>query len=862
MKKEPASKSAFFHPRVLASFAFCVLLALGVARPVSLARPAVSASSTNTIDGHSAAVPFVSDTQVAAPDNKATQSEQEPEPNVLGAILYHQSDNAATTSTVSQFFEPAHVAFSAQVVDDFVVPAGQIWTVQQVVVTGVYFNGAGPATSFNVFFYADAASLPGAVLVGGAQLNAAFTHAAGVFTITLPTNLVLTAGTYWVSVQANLNFASGGEWGWMDRTVTSNSGAAAQNPGGGFAAGCRTYTRKPIFITTAMGPDNVFQILGTTGGASPPPAPSGIPSPTRSPVITESSAQTITAGNLVSSNDGVAHTDNSYGRAFNMATFTGSAQSNITVAPTPLPTTTPCSGTAFAENFDGVVPPALPAGWSSTLVVGDPPAWVTSTTTPDTSPNDAFVNDQDGISDKILDSPGIAITTTTAQLSFRNNYNTEHDPPPAEVFWDGGVLEVSTNGGATYSDIIAAGGVFVTGGYTGEINRTANNPLAGRMAWSGNSGGYIDTRINLPASFNGQTIKLRWRMGTDEAVAAPGWRIDTIVITSGACPSPTVTPATPSPSPTCAPLAEGFDDITTLTGAGWARLNHSTVVGNTSWFQGNDTVFPSQSGAPDSYIGANFNNTNGANTISNWLLTPPLILQNGATMTFYTRTVDVPTFPDRLQVRMSTNGASINVGTTATDVGDFSILMLDINPTYTTTGYPNVWTQFSVTVAGLPAPTVGRLAFRYFVENGGQSGANSDYIGIDTFQFNRVCGPTPTPSGTPTPTSTPVTPTPTPATPTPTPTVTPATPTPTPTVTPATPTPTPTVTPATPTPNDNWQDNPAQAAELMAAGLAPTNQLESGIAATLPPGLYTALLAGLNNGTGVGLVEVYDRGGP
>jgi hypothetical protein len=62
--------------------------------------------------------------------------------------------------------------------------------------------------------------------------------------------------------------------------------------------------------------------------------------------------------------------------------------------------------------------------------------------------------------------------------------------------------------------------------------------------------------------------------------------------------------------------------------------------------------------------------------------------------------------------------------------------------------------------------------------------------------------------------------------------------------------------------NNNWQDNPAQAAELTAAGLAPTNPLESGIAATLPPGPYTALLAGSNNGTGVGVVEVYDRGSP
>ena len=62
--------------------------------------------------------------------------------------------------------------------------------------------------------------------------------------------------------------------------------------------------------------------------------------------------------------------------------------------------------------------------------------------------------------------------------------------------------------------------------------------------------------------------------------------------------------------------------------------------------------------------------------------------------------------------------------------------------------------------------------------------------------------------------------------------------------------------------NNNWQDNAVQAAELMADGLAPTNPLESGIAATLPPGLYTALLAGLNNGTGIGLVEVYDLGAP
>lgn len=60
--------------------------------------------------------------------------------------------------------------------------------------------------------------------------------------------------------------------------------------------------------------------------------------------------------------------------------------------------------------------------------------------------------------------------------------------------------------------------------------------------------------------------------------------------------------------------------------------------------------------------------------------------------------------------------------------------------------------------------------------------------------------------------------------------------------------------------NDNWQDNPVQAAEITAAGLALTNPRESAIAAALPPGLYTALLSGLNSGTGIGVVEIYDRG--
>ena len=56
----------------------------------------------------------------------------------------------------------------------------------------------------------------------------------------------------------------------------------------------------------------------------------------------------------------------------------------------------------------------------------------------------------------------------------------------------------------------------------------------------------------------------------------------------------------------------------------------------------------------------------------------------------------------------------------------------------------------------------------------------------------------------------------------------------------------------------NWQDDPISAAQLLSHGLAPSNSQESGIFAILPPGAFTAILAGKNGGVGLGLVEVYN----
>lgn len=175
---------------------------------------------------------------------------------------------------------------------------------------------------------------------------------------------------------------------------------------------------------------------------------------------------------------------------------------------------------------------------------------------------------------------------------------------------------------------------------------------------------------------------------------------------------------------------------------GWAQQNLSTPIGILpNWLQGPDFIFPAQNGATTSYVGCSFNCVAGANIISNWLFTPTVTLNNGDMFSFWTRTIDVPTFPDRLQLRLSTNGSSVNVGVTNTSVGDFTTLLLDINPTYTTIGYPNTWTQYSVTLSGLGGPVSGRFAFRYFVENGGPSGANSDFIGVDNVVYTAALLP-------------------------------------------------------------------------------------------------------------------------
>ncbi|MDX2034693.1 MAG: S8 family serine peptidase [Blastocatellia bacterium] len=192
------------------------------------------------------------------------------------------------------------------------------------------------------------------------------------------------------------------------------------------------------------------------------------------------------------------------------------------------------SGTAIVtatENFDGVTAPALPAGWTATNATGAAPLWVTSTTSPSSAPNALFVDDPSTVSDKRIESPAYPISSSSAQLTFRHTYSFEG----TTTFFDGGVLEVSIDGGA-FVDVTSAtaGGTFLAGGYTGAISSSFSNPIGGRQAWGGaNAGGfgtYVTTTVQFGSALAGKTAKFRWRMGSDTTATGLGWRVDNIQV--------------------------------------------------------------------------------------------------------------------------------------------------------------------------------------------------------------------------------------------------------------------------------------------------------------------------------------------
>ena len=258
------------------------------------------------------------------------------------------------------------------------------------------------------------------------------------------------------------------------------------------------------------------------------------------------------------------------------------------------------SVTLFSENFDGVAAPNLPAGWT-TSTTGQNLQFTTGVGTAISPPNHVATNNPSTAGSSELTSPPIAIGSNTARLIFQQYYQTE----PAPGF-DGGVLEISIAGGA-FQDILAAGGSFVTGGYIQTLNANATgNPLLGRQVWTGNSAGYITTEVNLPPSALNQSIRFRWRYGTNQGGGGNLWRIDNIQVADNSVASQ------------IAAYTENFDNVT----APALPMNWTTAITGTG-----ATPFVTATLTPDTPPNAVF--TNNPPSVSTAELVSPVIRIGG-----------------------------------------------------------------------------------------------------------------------------------------------------------------------------------------------------------------------------------------
>ncbi len=195
----------------------------------------------------------------------------------------------------------------------------------------------------------------------------------------------------------------------------------------------------------------------------------------------------------------------------------------ITSTPTRTGTVPPQPGVVFQDTFD-----PMTESWTHFAAQGTDD-WALSTTYSHSSSHSFYCSEPATVKDDYLLTRSMLLPASSV-LTFWHTYQMESG-------YDGSVLEISTDGGTTFTDL---GTRITAGGYTGTIATNMQSPIAGRKAWTGATRGtWSQVTVDL-GSYAGQNTIIRFRMTSDNGTAKLGWYIDDVRV-SGTAPFSTTT---------------------------------------------------------------------------------------------------------------------------------------------------------------------------------------------------------------------------------------------------------------------------------------------------------------------------------
>ena len=173
----------------------------------------------------------------------------------------------------------------------------------------------------------------------------------------------------------------------------------------------------------------------------------------------------------------------------------------------------------YQEDFE-----AGDGGWTTG---GTGNTWAWSAGNGNNSSGGWHGDDVGSITDQYLISPAFALPTGEAPLTFQF-WNYQEIEDGGAGCYDGGILEVTTDGGTTWTQITAG---LLTDPYDGPVDSRFNNPIAGQDAWCGDPQPWLNSIIDIDP-YAGQTAQFRLRLATDASVSHPGWNMDDVKVQS------------------------------------------------------------------------------------------------------------------------------------------------------------------------------------------------------------------------------------------------------------------------------------------------------------------------------------------